>query len=86
MEIPKLGIESELQLPAYATATAIAMQDPCHIYDLHHSSQQLWIPDQVSKARDRTCILIDTSQIHFCCATMGIHICNFFITLFLNIF
>ena len=35
MEVPRLGVESELQLPAYATATA--MTDPSHICDLHHS-------------------------------------------------
>ena len=28
MEVPRLGVESELQLPAYATATATAMADP----------------------------------------------------------
>ena len=28
MEVPRLGVESELQLPAYATATATATQDP----------------------------------------------------------
>ena len=36
--------------------------DPSHI---HHSSQQPWILNPLSKARDRTCLLIDTSQIHF---------------------
>ena len=35
MEVPTLGIESELQLLAYTTATA--MPDPNHVYDLHHS-------------------------------------------------
>ena len=38
---------------------------------LHHSSRQCWIPDPLSKARDRTCIHIDSSWIHFCCAPMG---------------
>ena len=36
MEIPRPGIESELQLPATATAT----QDPSCVWDLHDSSQQ----------------------------------------------
>ena len=36
MEVPRLGIKSELQLPAYTTATA--MPDPSRIWDLHHSS------------------------------------------------
>ena len=38
MEVPRLGVESELQLPAYTTATAT--QDPSHACDLHHSSWQ----------------------------------------------
>ena len=28
-------------------------------------------PSEAREARDRTCILIDTSQIHFCCAVTG---------------
>ena len=38
MEVPRLGFESELQLPAYTTATA--MPDLSRVCDLHHSSQQ----------------------------------------------
>ena len=68
-KVPRLGANSELQLPAYTTATAI--WDPSHICDLHHSSQQYWTPNPLSKARDRTRILMNTSQICFCCATMG---------------
>ena len=56
-------IKSELQLPAYATATA--MWDPSHICDLYHRSWQCQILDPLSKAKDQTRILIDTSQIHF---------------------
>ena len=41
MEVPRLGGESELQLPAYTTATAI--QDPSHVWDLYHSSRQCQI-------------------------------------------
>ena len=63
MEVPRLGVNSELQLPAYTTTTA--MQDPSHICDLHQSSQQHRILKPLSEARDRTCILRDTSQIHF---------------------
>ena len=37
MEVPGLGVESELQLPAYPTATAT--QDPSRICDLHHLSR-----------------------------------------------
>ena len=40
-EVPRLGVESELQLLACATATA--MPDLRHICDLHHSSWQCQI-------------------------------------------
>ena len=35
-------------------------------------------PRRMSEARDRTPVLIDTSQIHFCCATMGTPILEYF--------
>ena len=38
VEVPRLGVELELQLLTYATATA--MQDPSQICDLHHSLRQ----------------------------------------------
>ena len=41
MEVPRLGFQLELQLLAYATATAIS--DLSHICDLHHSSWQCQI-------------------------------------------
>ena len=46
MKVPRLGAELELQLPAYATATA--MQDPSHVCALHHSSQQRQILNPLS--------------------------------------
>ena len=51
----RLGVEVELQLPAYTTATATP--DPSRICDLHHSSQQCRIPDPPREARDRACSL-----------------------------
>ena len=45
--------------------------DPSHICDLHHSSQQCWILNLLSKARDWTWVLMDASQIHFCWVMMG---------------
>ena len=57
MEVPRLGIESELQLSAYTTATA--MPHPSHICDLHHSSQQCWILNPLSQARDQTHVLVE---------------------------
>ena len=38
MEFPKLGFQSELQLPAYTTATATP--EPSQVCDLHHSAWQ----------------------------------------------
>ena len=69
MEVPRLGVLLELQLPAYATATTT----PClsRVCDVHHSSRQCWILNPWSKARDRTCNLMLPSGICFCCMTMG---------------
>ena len=51
MEIPRLGVQSELQLPAYTTATAA--HNPSRGCDLQHSSWQRQILNPVSKARGR---------------------------------
>ena len=51
MEVPRLGVKSELQLLAYATATAT--QDPRHICSLHHSSRQHQILNPLRETRDR---------------------------------
>ena len=61
MEVPRLAVELELQLPAYTTATA--MPDLNHICDLCCSSWQCQILNPLSKARDQTCILMDTSWV-----------------------
>ena len=58
MEIPRLGVESGLQLPAYTTATA--MPDLSSICHLHHSSWQHQILNLPSRARDRIHILRET--------------------------
>ena len=50
MQVPRLAVESELQLRAYTTATATT--DP--------SLQQHQIPNPLREARDRTHILTDT--------------------------
>ena len=69
MEVPRLGLQLELQLPAYAMATAIP--DPSCICDLHHGSQQHWILNPLNKAGDGTRNLIVPSWILFHCAMMG---------------
>ena len=69
MEVPRLGVYSELQMLAYTTATATS--DPSHICDLHHSSWQCWILNPLSKAKDRTWNLMVPSWIHFHRAMTG---------------
>ena len=44
-------------------ATATATPDPSHICDLRHSLGQHQILNPLNKARDRTYILMDTSQV-----------------------
>ena len=63
MKVPRLGVDSEPQLPAYTTATET--WDASCICELHHSSQQHWILNPLSEAKDRTHILMDTSRVCF---------------------
>ena len=63
MEVPKLRVTLELQLPAYATATA--KQDLSRVCHLHRSSLQHGILNPLSEARDRTCVLMDTSWVFY---------------------
>ena len=56
MEVPQPGVEAELQLPAYTTATATL--DLSHICDLLGSLWQHRILNPLSEARDRTRILV----------------------------
>ena len=69
MEDPRLGVKLELQLPAQATTTAT--HSPKHVCNLHHSSLQRQIPDPLRKPRDWTCVLMGTSWVSYCWATMG---------------
>ena len=50
MEVPRLGVELELQLLAYTIATAT--QDPSHICDLHHCSRKHQIPGLNQRVKD----------------------------------
>ena len=56
-------------LPAYVTATAMPDQSP--VCNLHHSSQQRWILNTLSKARDGTGNHMVPSWIRFHCTTAG---------------
>ena len=61
MEVLRLEVESELQLPAYTTATA--MPDVSLVCDLLHSSWQRRILNPLSEARDESCVLVDAGQV-----------------------
>ena len=69
IEVPRVGVQSELQLSASATITA--MPDPSHVCDLHHSSPQCQILNPLSEARDWTRKLMVPSRICLHCATTG---------------
>ena len=61
MEVPRIGVES--QLPACTTATAI--WDPSQVCNLLHSSQKHQILNPLSEARDGTQVLMDTNWVHY---------------------
>ena len=61
MGVPRLGIQLELQLLVYATATP----DPSRVCNLRHTSWQCWIVNPLSEARDRTRVVVKTSQVHY---------------------
>ena len=69
MEVPRLGLESELLLLACTIATA--MPDLSLVFDLHHSSWQHQNLNPLSEARSQTRILMDTSRICFQRTMMG---------------
>ena len=48
MHLPRLGVELDLQLPAYATAAA--MPDPSHVCNLRYSSEQCWMLNPRARA------------------------------------
>ena len=61
MEVPRLGVKSELQLPAYATDTATIMCDlSCSIYTTAHGNARSLTP---SEDRDQICLIRDTSWV-----------------------
>ena len=62
MEIPRPGVESQLQMPAYTTA--VAMQDWRLAFNRRHSSQQHQILNPLSKARNQIHILLGISGVH----------------------
>ena len=52
LEVPRLGVQTELEMAADTTATATATPDLSHVCNLHHSSWQCRILNPLSEARD----------------------------------
>ena len=59
MKVPRLWVESELELLAYFIATG----NLNWVCDLHHSSPQRRILNPLSQARDPTHLLVDTQRV-----------------------
>ena len=72
MEVPRLGVISELWLLAYAIATA--MPDLSCVCNLHHSSWQYQILNPLRDARDQTWVFMDASQVCYPWAKTGTRI------------
>ena len=81
MEVSRLGVQLELHLLAYTTATATS--DPRQVCNLDDSSWQHWILNPLSETRDQTCNLMVPIWIHFCYATTETPL---FIYLFIYLF
>ena len=60
-QVPRLGVESELQMLADTTATAIP--DLSCVFDLHHRPWQCQVLNPLMEARDQIRILRDTSRV-----------------------
>lgn len=66
-EVPRLGVELELKLPAYTTV--IATPDLSHLHHLHYSLWQCRILNPLSESRDtsRVLNLLSYSRNSRCC-------------------
>ena len=68
-DVPRLGVESEVYLPKHKTKGG--RPGASHICEPHHSSWPRQTLNPLSEGRDETCVLLDTSQIHFHWAMTG---------------
>ena len=64
MDVPRLGVESELWLLAYTTATITSDQSPIH--ELCCSLQQRQILNPLIEAGAPACILMDANAVRVC--------------------
>ena len=65
------GCQARGQIRATAAGLRHSTWDLSRVCDLYHSSWQCQMLNPLSKARDCTHILMDTSWVHYCCAMMG---------------
>ena len=72
--VPRLGVQSEVPLLPHTTAAVTPLR--CLVCNLYHNSWQYQTLNPLSGARDRTCILMDTSQIHCHWPTTGTPYCS----------
>ena len=63
MEVPRLGVELELELPAYTTATATPDPSCVRICAAHRNAGSF---NPLSETRDCIHVLTDTSQFCYC--------------------
>ena len=66
MEVPRLGVKATAAVLRYSHSNT---ESKLH-HMLHHSSWQCQILNQLSKARDQTRIIMDTSWVGYHQATM----------------
>ena len=76
MKVPRLGVELELQLPAYTTAEQLGVHAVSVTYTVAHSNARSFNP--LSEVGAQTCVFMDTSWIRFCCTTTGTPMTEFF--------
>ena len=62
MEVPRLGVELELQLSAYTTQQQLEIPAVSATYTTAHSNAGSFNP--LSEARDPTYVFMDPSQVH----------------------
>ena len=75
MEVPRLRFKSEC-------SSATAMPVLSHICNPHHSSQQRWILNPLSEAKDQTSNLMVPSWIRFHCTMTGSPIMNVLVCIY----
>ena len=75
LEVPRLWVEQELHLLAYTKPQQHRILATSVTYTAVHSNAGLFVP--LSKAKDESCVLMDTSQVRYHSAMVGTPTCTF---------